>query len=1005
MASACWMLLAAGIALRGQAPIVPPVQYGIGLWQQDDGLPHNNVKAILQTADGYLWVATKGGVARFDGTRFVSYSDAEPGELADNEAWALAEDGGQVWAATFGGGLSRIGHAGVRTYTTADGLASDFVGALIRAADGTLWVGTEEGLCRREGERFSCVRPEGDPRTRAVRAIQVDGSGGLWVGTRRGLYRLVEGRLAPVAGAPAILGSESILALALGRDGAVWVATSHHGIFRYDERGWSHYSAKDGLACDEVKSLHAGRDGSLWAGTVEGVSRLHPPAGDGGRFDVSRVETRGIQAAAVVDVQALGEDDEGNVWLGTGANGLARLRESPFFIHTMAHGLPDDWASSVYRDANGTIWAGTRDGLCRYTGTGFTCLRPDLGAVTAISEDARGHLWIGGPLGIKKLRGDVLESVPLRPQMGASDPPLLFRDRHRRLWLIVGDRLSSFDGHGWTDHGVIRDAAGRRGRRARAVADDASGTLWIGTREDGLFAFRDGRMTSLTKADGLPSDSVMAVLVDPDDTVWVATRSGFCRMRDGKLATLGTTDGLPANFFFHIVDDGRGYFWMASSVGLVRVSRSALNERADGGGGRISYLSFGSEGMALTGAFRAGGRTPVVRGEDGRLWFATRAGIAAVDPRRADVMPSPPRVHIEQIVSEEGRFEDFTRTVAVPPSNGRIEIHYTGLHFRAPGRVMFRYRLDGFDERWTDAGTRRIAYYTHLPPGEYHFEVAACGENGVCGAKEAAIAFTLLPRFYETAWFKLAAVAAGLLSIWGLHRLRLNFIRDRFAAILSERNRIARDLHDGLTQSLTGVSLQLDLANKGVRSLADPPAEIARRLALARDMLQFARAEARRSVADLRSQGLEAGDLMTALAALAESFRQAQDTVVEVSTHGRPHRLSAVVETNVLRICQEAVSNAVRHGGARRVTVELRFQAETLDLVVGDSGSGFDPSGVPSVAEGHFGLAGLRERVEWLGGRMRLDSAPGQGTRLEVAIPYRQATVEPLPAAAQPTRR
>jgi signal transduction histidine kinase len=334
----------------------------------------------------------------------------------------------------------------------------------------------------------------------------------------------------------------------------------------------------------------------------------------------------------------------------------------------------------------------------------------------------------------------------------------------------------------------------------------------------------------------------------------------------------------------------------------------------------------------------------------------------------------------------DGALQPSQGPVAVPPGRGDVTVDYTAPSFRNPAALRFRYRLDGFDREWQDAGTRRTAHYTNVPPGTYKFRVAAVTRDGVMGPEEARLAMQLAPHLYQTGWFHAAWVALAGLLAWALYRAKLRRVQSRFALLIAERSRIAREMHDTLDQGFTAISLQLDLCARMADAELRPEGVLRRRLDLTKDLLEFARSEARRSISDLRSEALDQGDLVTALSKVAEQFRVGPDLEIGVSVSGRPRPLPGAIENNLLRICQEAVTNAVRHGHARRVEIALAFAPDGVCLAVKDAGTGFDPRTAPSERDGHFGLMGMRERVKKLGGRLQLETEPGRGTEVRVDI-------------------
>jgi signal transduction histidine kinase len=411
-------------------------------------------------------------------------------------------------------------------------------------------------------------------------------------------------------------------------------------------------------------------------------------------------------------------------------------------------------------------------------------------------------------------------------------------------------------------------------------------------------------------------------------------------------------------------------------------------ERFADGGGEAPRFTLYDVGDGLKSSTTVGNFQPAGwRSRDGRIWFPTRRGVVWVDPAQTVPPRQPPRPLIERVLLD-GRPQAPGASAVAPPGRVDLAIEYTAPSFRDPGRLRFRHRLDGLDADWQEAGERRTAHYAHVPPGSYTFRVAALTPDGQASAEEARFEVRLQPHFYQTTLFYALCVVAAGLATWGAYSLKLRQVRNRFAAVLAERGRIAREMHDSLDQGFTAISLQLDVCGRmadGDR--ATSPSALRQRLDLAKDLLEYARSEARRSISDLRAEALERGDLVTALSQVAEQFSVGSELRVDVAVEGRARPLPGAVENNLLRICQEAVTNAVRHGQARQVAIGLAFEREAVKLTVQDAGRGFDPAAVASERQGHFGLMGIRERVKKLGGKLRLDSRPGEGTAVRVEIP------------------
>jgi signal transduction histidine kinase len=512
-----------------------------------------------------------------------------------------------------------------------------------------------------------------------------------------------------------------------------------------------------------------------------------------------------------------------------------------------------------------------------------------------------------------------------------------------------------------------------------AVVEDPRGTLWVGTEERGVAGRVEGTWQWWGPGEGLPHPTVTSLSHD-GESLWITTSGGLARLRGGALYRYTTEDGLPSNQVLSAVDDGRGSLWLASTRGVARVEKASLDAR-DAGGGRVNAILYAKTDGLRSSECNGGGQPAAWRTRDGRLWFATVKGLATIDPSRIPSNPQPPPVRIEEVRADG---EELPRSAAraLPPGVKRLEFHYTALSFASPDKVLFRYMLEGFDREWIEAGARRVAYYTNLPAGAYRFRVLASNEDGVWNTAGDGYDFSLRAHLHRTPGFWAACLAAGAVLALALYRLHIRRVRARFAAVLAERSRIAREIHDTLAQSFVGIGVQLETVAK----MQSVSMEVARQhLDRARILVRSSLAEARRTVWALRSQALEESDLAGALQAVAAQLSGETEIAVEVT--GRRRRLPMEVENNLLRIGQEALANAVRHAQARQVRVEIGFGEGVVRLRVSDDGRGFDVERAAQAVSGHFGLAGIRERVHHLGGELSLLSRSGGGAEVVVEVP------------------
>lgn len=760
-------------------------------WRQPDGLLQDTLYAILRTRDGYLWLGTRSGLSRFDGMRFTNFDARDPSVLRENEIQALAEArDGSVWVGTYGGGASRYQDGKFTVFTAQEGLCSDFVVALCTMSDGSVWLGMDGGLSRYQNGRFTNYRIADGLAFANVRALYADNDGSLWICTKPyGLHRFNHGRITreKIPGLPNDLMVEG---LARDRAGNLWLATMD-GLFREAPNGTTtHLTTANGLPTNQIgRSVYASPDSSMWF------------ASDAGLVHVRDGEVHGVPVEARSPTPELVHvvlgDDEGNLWVSLAGKGLVQMRERLFFTYTTDDGLAGQMVDAIVEDAQHRVWLGTNSGLSVRENGVFRSL-PNIGlppsvTVPTLLADREGRLWVGTVLGL--FRGSI-------DRVAAGDPNALteikvegqpfihakwlFEDRHGTIWVatdvdglvrIDGDRVGRLT----TKDGLAHD-------NVLGLSEDREGALWIGTRA-GLNCYKDGHFTVYRHRDGLAIDAVEATYRDRDDTLWIATRHGLTRLKDGKFTTYTANDGLFADFVHSLVEDNVGYLWMASDRGPFRVAKAELDEFARGQRRTIDCQAFGIEDGLLSTDCVGGYSPSTACTSDGTIWFGTTEGVSVVHPTTLQRNEVPPPVHIER-VSIDSRAIDPRQAWVAPPGRGDLEFHYSALCLVAPEKVVYRYRLEGYDRNWVDAGDRAAAYYSNLPPGKYRFSVMGANNDGVWNRRGATFAFELEPHFYQTRWFLIGVIAAIVGSGLGVHQLqtrRLRAQREVLARHVAER--------------------------------------------------------------------------------------------------------------------------------------------------------------------------------------------------------------------------
>jgi ligand-binding sensor domain-containing protein/signal transduction histidine kinase len=962
-------------------PSTAITQYHQDVWSEGTGLPQGSVQAITQTRDGYLWVGTRDGLARFDGVKFTVFQAENNPGLESNDIRALCEDrSGQLWVGTFNGGVSRYRDGRFTCYKRQDGLPNNGVLDIFEDRQGNLWMGTWNGLARYRDGKFTAYTTADGLAGATAYSICEDGHGRIWIGTSGGLNWLESDRIHHCPSAEGWV-NLTVRKVYVDRAGVLWAGSHGGGLARLEDGKFTRYRTHDGLADDRVSDIYQDSGGNLWIATWNGLSRF-----TGGRM-ASYSKQDGLPHNLV---GALYEDPEKSLWIGTHGGGLARLRDGKLRVYTTREGLVNNFAKCVFAARDGTLWIGTEGGgLSRYRDGRFTNYSIEDGLpsnfILTIGEDAAGKLWIGTayPSALCSLEAD----GRINSYTGSQGYPIQYRTRS-----VFGDR----DGNLWiggSGGGLCRYRDGKFSCYSlsdglpsdliRVIAQDREGNLWVGAN-DGLCRYHDGQFTVFTTRDGLAHNAVYSVYEDGEGTLWFGTQRGLTRYAGGKFRAYTTKDGLFQNIIYQILEDDQQTLWMSGNRGIFSLAKQAV---ADFDRGRIPALpcvGYGlADGMKSTqcegGTQSAGCRSP-----DGRLWFPTVNGVAVIDPKAIKRNLRPPPVLIEQVFADN-RLLDSREPIQLPPHARELRFDYTALSFVAPEKVRFRYQLEGLDDKWVEAQTRRVAVYNQLPPGNYRFRVQACNNDGVWNEAGAALAFSRAPHFYQTGaffGFFAAALAAGA---WGFHRHRMKRAQDKFMLVLTERSRIARELHDTLAQGFAGIGFQLEAV---AAKLTEAPAHAQQHLNLALQMVRHSLGEARRSVMNLRSLAADNGDLARALADTARQIMADKPVEVHSTTSGPVRSLPANMEDNLLRIGQEAITNSLKHARAGRIRIGVNYQPRSVVLRIHDDGQGFDPRCLPVADGAHFGLLGMRERAKQIGAQLTVSSQPGQGTEVLVEAPF-----------------
>jgi signal transduction histidine kinase len=673
------------------------------------------------------------------------------------------------------------------------------------------------------------------------------------------------------------------------------------------------------------------------------------------------------------------EDREHNLWIGTDTAGLHVLRQQKFRTLPSLSGYP---TTAIMQTTDGTLWLGSRgEGLFHHVDGRTHHLSTKDGLISDViltmAADRDGALWIGTPDGLNHLRGEKIESYTSADGLPDDFIRSLFVDHDGTLWVGTRRGLAHRQGGHFT---VLSRADGLTSDLVGAMLRSSSNDLWVGTL-DGLVRLRDGKLTVFTKTQGLSGNVITSLLEDTNRTIWVGTKDGgLSRSTASGFSPILARD-LPREIDA-IIEDARGYLWLTSNRGVMRVLASELTACGDARTCDPHIVAYGSSDGMPTQETSSSGHPSALRATDGHLWFATRKGVAIVIPSEVSENHTPPSVVVERFMVDDVERKSAGSEITIPPGHIRYAFEYAGLSYVSPSRVRYRYVLEGFDKEWTQAGSRRNAYYTNLPPRHYRFRVQAANEDGIWNETGAEVAFVIKPRFYRTFWFSGLVTLVLIGIIFVLYRMRVRAIRSKFDAILSERTRIAREIHDTLAQGFVAVSTQLELT---AHLLAQSHVlEASQQVDRTRDLVREGLADARRSIWDLRAVGTQTTLPMRLTRLVEQSSSKHLTTSIEIG--GGYRALALSVENEVFRIGQEALANVVRHAEATHAALDLRYHPDGLTLTVSDNGIGFQATDANLPAKGHFGLQGMRERADQINGTLNVESSPKNGTTVMLSV-------------------
>jgi len=979
-------------------------------WQKEQGLPQSPVRALAQTHDGYIWIGSDNELARFDGLRFVTFGIEEGVKVGAISA-LLEDTRGQLWIGSADHGLSYLQNNQVTTLTAQNGLPTNSITALAEDASGRVWIGTDAGLVLWQNGRLASLNAAEDFKGRRITALLAGRRGSMWIGVQGlGVFQFVNDKFSPLKSDSVNGLLKDSHCLLLDHLGRLWIGAGEDSVLCQDGNHWQRYRLPRHLIKSHVSTLAEESDGTVWIGSAEG-----------GLLQFKEGKVAAIPAGSGLagnQIESLLTDGEGRLWVGTDA-GLNYLRRKSLFTLSQGEGLGFGATQGLIEVAPGIVWVGKpNDGLYRWDGKSFNRLfaaglSPHDSKITSLLVTHDGFCWVATTNSLLLYKDPIAADdevkviKPVQPDIIS-----LAEDREGVLWTgTSGGKISLLREGGW-----LAQTNFLQTNAITAIVADTDGSMWIGTDGNGLYRIKNGKVHHIGKGEGLASEAIRTLCVDGQGRLWIGTAGeGLSRWANGRMVNFTPQEGLP-DIISQILEDNIGRLWLGTSRGIACVNKQSLDELA---AGKINVLYpkiFGqAEGMLseeCTGGFCPAG----LKSKSGLLWFSTLKGVVVIDPRVQPLAPLAPNTVLEDVLvdgvpdpmfhilsseaagrsGQPGNGAPQLETLRITPGKHRVEFRYTGLSFDAPNLIHFRYRLEGLDTDWVDAGTRRTAFYGYLPPGDYRFHIAACNSDGVWTDSEPGLELMVFRHFWQTWWFITLAGLSFMVSMVGSvrimekrkHHRRLKQLEQE-RTLERERTRIAQDLHDEMGAKLCRISFLSEHARRGelpseelndqITSISNASREVLHSL----DEIVWA----------VNPQNDTLEHVASYIGQYAEDYFQMTGVQCEldIPTQLPPHPLSSQTRHHLFLATHEALTNILKHSGATRAMISMVSSNTTFEISISDNGKGFNVAVIESKAESPTtvsgdGLSNMRRRLADIGGHCQIESTSGRGTNIKFTI-------------------
>lgn len=969
--------------------------YNVKLWQMEDGLPNNNVQAITQTKDGYLWVGTREGLARFDGVNFKRITLLPERPSLSISCLHESRDGA-LWVGTDNNGLFRLYTNSVQRYPRPDGKIDFDVRQMEESGDGKIWITSSTAvLCCGEGK----LQLRGKLK-RQLQGICADENGAIW--TLGGALTRLDNTISPSS--QSFVPPKSFRSNFAAR--SIYYDRDKHAFWLADEETLVELQNNTVTTYDQprhpsgyISVIFRDNNDQLWVGTYLGLKRLV-----NGKL-ISQTDADAPQYR----IYAIFEDRERNLWVGS-EEGLSLLTPKAFQTITKKDGLTVNTVVSVCACRDGSVWISAwGGGLNRWKDELITSLSRTNGLssdyIMAMTEGRDESLWAGADNGgalnhIKDGKITALgqaEGFVMDPSTATT---ALFEDNRGVLWIGSRDLLQCFDGKTFSQF-TTKD--GLSDHKINAIYGGAGDVVWIGT-EHGLTKWQNGIFRNLASTNGLLKTAILSLYEDPQGILWLGTKgNGLIELKGSEVHQFTSMQGLFSDAIYAILEDNHQNLWLNSSRGIFRLDKQQLKDVTEGRQSTLTSISYGkADGILSSGQYQEVTQPSACKSLDGRLWFRTTQGVAVVDPEKLKINKIPPPVVIQAVIANKQAIDmplqelQSEKKIVIPPGRGELEVHYEALSFCAPGKNRFRYKLEGVDQNWVEAGARRVAFYNNLSPQSYRFRVAACNNDGIWSEEDARVSLIFQPFFWQTWWFLSLMIILAIASIAGgaryvtyqRMRRRLELLA-RQNAVEKERTRIARDMHDELGAKLTRISFLGNTAKLSPNLQPETSQQItkmseaARELILSLDQIVWA--------VDPENDSLE--NLANYICRYAGEFTANGPVQCKLNIPWKlpSCSLSTDVRHNVFLAVKEALNNAVKHSGATEIAITIAAGSGTFEVAIADNGRGLPLEQTPSQDKFRRkgrGLENMRERLKSINGEFFLTSHPGNGTEIRLRVPW-----------------